>query len=106
MRSKSEFINRGWASHSNTVFLRAFASLREQSRRRKEFQREGAKQSRSETGAIKFESLGASLSVSEPRAVATGSYAQLSIDYYFVSLLFDPVATARGSDTIRGDFHI
>src|SRR5947209_5952189 len=44
--------------------------------------------------------------VSEPRAVATGSYAQLSINSYFVSYFFDLVATARGSDTIRGDSHI
>ena len=43
--------------------------------------------------------------MSEPRAVATGSYAQLSINTYFGSY-FDPVATARGSDTIRGDSHI
>ena len=26
--------------------------------------------------------------------------------HLFRRLLFDPVATARGSDTIRGDFHI
>jgi len=36
--------------------------------------------------------------VSEPRAVATGSYAQLSKSL-FHKLLCDPVATARGSDT-------
>ncbi|PYS60003.1 MAG: hypothetical protein DMF74_19880 [Acidobacteria bacterium] len=45
---------------------------------------------------------GASISVvSEPRAVATGSYAPTQHKHVFRKLLFDPVATARGSDTIR-----
>ena len=58
------------------------------------------------SGDIAAKDYEASISVvSEPRAVATGSYAQLSINTYFVSY-FDPVATARGSDTIRGASHI
>jgi hypothetical protein len=49
----------------------------------------------------KFVSLVFSASVSEPRAVATGSCDTLANVSCSAQLRLDPVATARGSDTSR-----
>ena len=95
-------------SLSNGVFLRAFASLRELSRRRKEFQRKGAKKVESREARRVQLNLRA-WGIPQRVRTASGSDRILRATQHrllFRKLLFDPVATARGSDTIRGDSHI
>jgi len=50
---------------------------------------------------VKFVSLVLAAIVSEPRAVATGSYDTLENLRRSAQMRLDPVATARGSDTSR-----